>query len=167
MMRGGPPPPAPFEGETIRPEGLAALIGCPIGVSRWVEIDLSRIAAYELVVGADAAVPDPGPDAPRGGGAPASPFLVLSLLGAMARDVIPRLEGAVMGINYGFNGVRFGPSVSPGRRVRGRFRLKAAERRSQNEWLLTHTVVVEVEDREDPALEADWVVLRIMAPARD
>ena len=91
-------------------------------------------------------------------------FLSLSLLSAMAMDVLPVIEGQVMGINYGFDKVRFMNPVREGSKVRGQFTLMEVKRRSDNEWQLRHGVQVEIEGQEKPALIAEWLSL-VIVPA--
>ena len=57
------------------------------------------------------------------GGTIAHGFLTLSLLSALAFDAMPGVERTRMGVNYGFERVRFLSPVKSGARVRGKFRL--------------------------------------------
>ena len=82
----------------------------------------------------------------------------------MAMDVLPVIEGQVMGINYGFDKVRFMNPVREGSKVRGQFTLMEVKRRSDNEWQLRHGVQVEIEGQEKPALIAEWLSL-VIVPA--
>ena len=59
------------------------------------------------------------------GGTIAHGFLTLSLLSRMAADAMLRPDNIKMGVNYGFEKVRFLAPVRSGKRVRGRFRLPA------------------------------------------
>jgi acyl dehydratase len=45
----------------------------------------------------------------------------------MSYDGVPRLEGVVMGVNYGFDKLRFIAPVASASNVRGRFKLLSAE----------------------------------------
>ena len=68
-----------------------------------------------------------------------------------------------MGVNYGFDRLRFLAPVSAGARVRGRFKLVGAMRRSEREWLMSHEAAVEIEGAEKPALAAQWLTMYVMA----
>jgi acyl dehydratase len=57
------------------------------------------------------------------GGTIAHGFLTLSLLSTLAFDIMPGVHGTRMGVNYGFEKVRFMSPVKSGARVRGKFRL--------------------------------------------
>ena len=61
------------------------------------------------------------------GGTIAHGFLSLSLLSAMTFETVPPLEGAGMGINHGFDTVRFVAPVKTGASIRARFFLADVE----------------------------------------
>jgi acyl dehydratase len=90
-------------------------------------------------------------------------FLTLSMLSAIAYDALPRISGLAMGVNYGFEKVRFVAPVRAGRRIRGRFRLQDLIQRSPREWQSRKAVVVEIEGEDKPALVADWLTLYLLA----
>jgi acyl dehydratase len=87
-------------------------------------------------------------------------FLTLSLLthlsGSIPQDM-SRLAGIMMGVNYGFDKVRFINPVKVDSRVRASSVLKSAELRDPNTLHVTRTVTVEIEGEEKPAIVADWV----------
>ena len=68
-------------------------------------------------------------------------------------------DGMRMAVNYGLEHVRFLAPVRSGKRVRGRFILDLAEEKARRQWLLTHTVTVEIEGETKPALVATWLTL--------
>ena len=108
---------------------LPALIGQEIGVSRWITVDQARIDAFAEVT-EDRQFIHIDPEAARAtpfGGTIAHGFLTLSLLSAMTYDAVPPLEGVVMGVNYGFDRLRFLAPVLAGSQVRGRFRVDVDE----------------------------------------
>jgi acyl dehydratase len=68
-----------------------------------------------------------------------------------------------MGVNYGFERVRFLSPVKSGARVRGKFRLIGLTERAvsiQSTW----DTVVEVEGMIKPAIEAHWITLALIDP---
>ena len=77
----------------------------------------------------------------------------------MAADALLVPEGMKMGVNYGFDKVRFLAPVRSGARVRGHFRLAAMEEKRPGQWQFLHNVTVEIEGEEKPALTADWIGL--------
>jgi hypothetical protein len=66
-----------------------------------------------------------------------------------------------MGVNYGFEKVRFVAPVRSGARIRGRFVLKGLEHRAENEIMLRYAVTVEIEGGAKPALVAEWLSLAV------
>jgi acyl dehydratase len=97
------------------------------------------------------------------GGTIAHGFLTLSLLSTLAFDVMPGVKGTRMGVNYGFEKVRFLSPVKSGARVRGKFRLVGLTERAvtvQSAW----ESVVEVEGAAKPALEAHWITVAMVEP---
>jgi acyl dehydratase len=97
------------------------------------------------------------------GGTIAHGFLTLSLLSTLAFDVMPGVRGTRMGVNYGFEKVRFLSPVRSGARVRGKFRLVGLTERAvtlQSAW----DSVIEVEGTVKPALEAHWITVAMIDP---
>ncbi|WP_254473170.1 MaoC family dehydratase [Bartonella sp. B1098] len=96
------------------------------------------------------------------GGTIAHGFLTLSLLSTLAYEALPELEGATMGINYGFDKVRFMSPVKTGTRIRARFVLDDAEIRPSGRVVFHYGVTVEVEQLKKPALTARWLIVAVM-----
>ena len=103
------------------------------------------------------------PSAPRRetafGNTVAHGFLTMSLMSIMSYEVMPVIEGTTMGVNYGFDKLRFLSPVRAGSRVRGRFTLTEATLRKPTELLSRTNVTVEIEGETKPALVADWIGL--------
>ena len=95
-------------------------------------------------------------------------FLTLSMLthlakGASAAPPDPaKFEGLLMGINYGFNRVRFVSPVKVGSRIRARAVTTNAELKG-NAVEVTRNFTVEIEGEEKPALVAEWVTRTVYA----
>ena len=62
-----------------------------------------------------------------------------------------------MGLNYGFDKVRFLTPVKTGWRVRGRFFLRAMDEKAPGQWVSTFDVTIEIEGESKPALIAEWL----------
>jgi acyl dehydratase len=136
-------------------------VGQELGVSSWLTVDQARIDAF-----ADATEDhqfihvDPAAAAAAGfGGTIAHGFLSLSLLSRMAAEVMLLPEGLKMAVNYGLDRVRFLAPVKSGKRVRGRFVLDSVEEKAPGQWLMRHSVTVEIEGEDKPALTAVWLGL--------
>ncbi len=100
------------------------------------------------------------------GGTIAHGFLTLSLLSILAYGAMPGVTGTKMGINYGFEKVRFITPVKSGARVRGRFRLVGLTERAvsiQSAW----EAAIEIENALKPALTAHWITLAVIEPPAD
>jgi acyl dehydratase len=148
-----------------KPSDLQSLIGQEVGVSRWIEIDQARIDAFAHVT-EDEQFIHVDPEAAKAtpfGGTIAHGFLTLSLASAMSYDAVKPLEGVVMGVNYGFDKLRFLAPVPAGSKVRGRFRLLSAEDKGGGRWLLKHELTIEIEGSEKPALIAEWLGMQVVS----
>lgn len=134
-------------------------IGHEVGVSRWFDITQERINEFADVtedwqfihVDPEKAVKTPF------GGTVAHGFLTLSMLAAMTYDALPAVKGRVMGVNYGFDKIRFISPVRSGGRVRARFKLLEVTLRNPKEYMSKSEVAVEIEGVDKPALIAEWL----------
>ena len=140
---------------------IRSRIGEEVGVSTWLTVDQARIEAF-----ADATEDrqfihvDPAAAAQTPfGGTIAHGFLTLSLLSRMGAEAMLLPDGLKMAVNYGFDRVRFLSPVKAGKRVRGRFVLDSVDEKAPGQILLRHTVTVEIEGEDKPALTAEWLGL--------
>jgi acyl dehydratase len=149
--------------QRVPPGELAALVGRGC-VSGWLVVDQERIDAFAKVTEDEQFIHVDPEKAARTqfGGTVAHGFLTLSLLSTLAYGVLPRIEGAAHGINYGFDRVRFVHPVRSGARVRGHFKLLAVTQRSKREWQLTYDVSVEIEGAQKPAVAATWLTMQVI-----
>jgi acyl dehydratase len=125
---------------------MVSAIGTKFEPSDWIMVDQERINTFAdctedhqfIHIDQEKAAQTPF------GGTIAHGFLTLSLLSRMVEGngIIP--ENVVMGINYGFDKVRFLAPVPAGKRVRAHF-------------------AVEIEGEETPALVADWLSMVVAA----
>jgi acyl dehydratase len=87
-------------------------------------------------------------------------FLTLSLLtrlyASVPRDAA-KYKGVVMGVNYGFDKVRFVNPVKVGSKIRAHSTFKSAELKDPSTVHTTATITVEIDGEERPALVADWI----------
>ena len=136
-------------------------IGTEVGVSDWLTIGQDRIDAFAdatedrqfIHVDAEAAARTPF------GGTVAHGFLSLSLLSRMGAQAMLIPDGLKMAVNYGLDRVRFIAPVRSGQRIRGRFVLDSIDEKAPGQLLLRHTVTVEIEGVDKPALTAQWLGL--------
>ncbi|WP_331372230.1 MaoC family dehydratase [Sinorhizobium chiapasense] len=138
---------------------VKGLIGKELGVSDWITVTQKTIDSFAEATGdfqfihtdpVRAAVETPF------GGTIAHGFLSLSLLSAMNYNCLPKIREQTMGINYGFEKVRFVAPVKSGARVRGRFNMADARFRGAGMLMITYDTTVEIEGERKPALTATW-----------
>ncbi len=147
--------------KTITKDDILATAGQEIGKSEWMEITQERINQFAdatndhqfIHVDPEAAAKTPF------GQTIAHGFLTLSLIAGMGFEVIPTVEGAKMGVNYGTDKVRFMAPVKSGKRVRGVFVMKDIKERGRGILQMIYDVTVEIEGEEKPALKAEWISL--------
>ena len=86
-------------------------------------------------------------------------FLTLSLLSKMAEGngIVP--ENIVMGLNYGFDKVRFLAPVRAGKRVRANAEIADITEKDGNRFLIKQAISVEIEGEDTPALVAEWLTM--------
>ena len=140
---------------------IRARVGDEIGVSSWLTVDQGRIHAFAEATEDRQFIhtdPDAAAQTPFGGTI-AHGFLSLSLMSRMGAEAMLIPEGAKMAVNYGLDRVRFLAPVPSGARVRGRFTLDSVEEKAPGQLLFRHTVAVEIEGAEKPALTAVWLGL--------
>lgn len=145
--------------KVVAKEELVNQVGSKLPPGDWVTIDQDRINKFAdctedhqfIHLDEEKAAQTPF------GGTISHGFLTLSMLVKMCEGegIVP--ENVVMGINYGFNKVRFLAPVRAGKRVRVHRELMNVEQKDANRFLLTDSVSVEIEGEETPALIAEWL----------
>ena len=145
----------------IAADKLESMVGQEVGVSDWAELDQKRIDAFaEVTFDPYFIHTDPArakTETPFGGTI-AHGFLTLSMLSVMAYDCLPDIEGRTMGMNYGFEKIRFISPVPAGSKVRGRFKISDVQRKP-GQAVVRYGVIVEIEGSDKPALAAEWMTI--------
>ena len=140
------------------------LLNGPEHVSDWLAVDQSMIDTFADATHDHQFIHTDSRRAEKEtpfGGTIAHGFLTLSLLSSLAFDAMPGVEGTQMGVNYGFERVRFLSAVKSGARIRGKFRLIGITERAvsvQTAW----DSLVEVEGMIKPAITAHWITLALL-----
>lgn len=144
-------------------EELLNAAGTRLEPSDWIEIGQDRIDTFAdctedhqfIHVDQEKAAQTPF------GGTIAHGFLTLSLLSRMVEGngVFP--ENTVMGLNYGFDKVRFLAPVRAGKRVRAHIEIASIEPKDGGRFLMKQAISVEIEGEETPALVAEWLSMLI------
>lgn len=142
---------------------LTAAIGRSEGAGDWFLVDQARIDAFaEVTEDRQFIHVDPKMSAELSpyGVTIAHGFLTLSLLTPLCAS-IPQdpkaLDGIVMGVNYGFDKVRFIAPVKVDSKIRATSTVSAVDQKDPDTLQVTRTVTVEVEGETKPALVAEWV----------
>ncbi len=131
----------------------------------WMTLDQDRINSFAdctedhqfIHVDEEAAAQTPF------GGTIAHGLLTLSSLVKLCEDSCLYPENIVMGINYGFNKVRFLAPVRAGKRVRAHVEIQNVEPKDEKRYVVTLAITVEIEDEEKPALVAEWMNMMVAA----
>jgi acyl dehydratase len=140
-------------------EGLRSLVGQEIGPSEWRGVTQEMIDAFAELSGDDQWI---HVDVERA--ATESPFgttvahgnLTLSMIDGFRRDLISA-TGFALGVNYGWNRVRFPAPVPSGSRVRAKGEVLSVEEAGNGWYQVVTRFTVEVEDQEKPACVAESV----------
>jgi acyl dehydratase len=141
-----------------------ARIGTETGLSDWVTIDQNRINVFaEITEDPQWIHTDPVRAAAETpfGGTIAHGFLTLSMASKFSIETFTKFEGQTMGINYGFNKVRFLSPVCAGDRIRGRFVLQTVTQKSTKNLLQEHQLTIEIKGKDTPALVCSWLGMAV------
>jgi acyl dehydratase len=144
-------------------ELFKAAIGESEGSGEWVEVTQDRINAFADVTEDHQFIhvdPEACKEMSPWGVPIAHGFLTLSLLTHLSGSIPQpgeRFDGIVMGVNYGFEKVRFINPVKVGSKIRASSVLTAVDQKDANTLQTTRTFTVEIEGEDKPALVADWI----------
>lgn len=147
----------------VSKDALQSYVGKSLGASEWFQIDQYRINAF-----ADATldhqfihVDEEKAKHTPFGTTIAHGFLTLSLLPyfqtTMQEMIVP--EGLKMGMNYGFDKIRFLAPVKVGSKVRAVAVLKELTEKKPGQYLFSVEMSVEIEGEDKPALISDWLLM--------
>lgn len=148
-------------------EGLRAAVGSTLGPSGWREVGQDEIDLFARLSGDRQWIHVDVERAER-----ESPFgttiahgnLTLSMIDGF-RDELVRIDGVSLGVNLGYERVRFPAPVPAGSRVRATVELASIEERGDGWWQIVQRFTVEREGESRPVCVADSVVRVLQAPA--
>ena len=146
-------------------EGLRALGGQTIGPTDWREVSQQDIDDFARLSGDDQCIHVDVERAKK-----ESPFgttvahgnLTLSLTDGIRRELIS-FTGLKLGVNYGWNRVRFPAPVPAGSRIRATADVLEIEDIGNGWWQVVTRFTVEVEGSDKPACVADSVTRALPA----
>lgn len=151
--------------QVVKKEDLQSWIGKETEPSDWLEVSQERINQF-----ADCTLdhqfihidPDKAKETPFGGTI-AHGFLSLSLLSHFSEQYSLVIDGFQMGINYGFDKIRFLAPVKAGKRVRAKARIMEIDETKPGQFRMKSEVTVEIEGESKPALIAEWLTVQMVA----
>lgn len=150
---------------TYSRETIKSVIGTEVGLSEWTTITQEMVNQFAQLTGdpvrlhTDVELARKTPF----GGTIAHGLLTLSMIGGFCTAAEVLMEGITMGLNYGFDKVRFVAPVKTGSRIRGRFHLRSMEERNPGQWVSTMDVTIEIEGESKPALVAEWLGMQLVS----
>lgn len=146
-------------------EQLRDLVGEEIGPTDWRAVSQEQINAFADISGDDQWIHTDIERAER-----ESPFgttvahgnLTLSLVDSFRPELIEQ-KGIAIGVNYGFDRVRFPAPVPAGSRIRARAQVQSVEELGDGWWHVVTRLTIEVEGNDKPACVADSVGRALIA----
>lgn len=149
----------------VKSKDLLDLVGYQAEPTEWFKIEQQQINDF-----ADTTLdhqfihvdPEKAAETPFGSTI-AHGFLTLSMIAHFAKSFSVIAEETVMGLNYGFEKVRFLAPVKVGSSIRAIAKVSNVTLKSPNQYLITYSVNIEIEGESTPALIADWLGLLVVS----
>ncbi len=140
---------------------LRAAVGRTFGPTAWRTVTQEEVDAFAALAGDEQWIHVDVERARR-----ESPFgttivhgtLTLAMIDGWRDELVGASAGARLGVNLGYDRVRFPTHVPVGARVRARMEVVAAEQRPDGWWQVVQRFTVEVENGARPACVADSIV---------
>ena len=85
------------------------------------------------------------------------------MLSHFAEQFSLMVEGLTMGLNYGFDKVRFMAPVREGKRIRALSKVLDIDETKPGQYRFKVQVTIEIEGEEKPALIAEWLTMQLVA----
>jgi acyl dehydratase len=147
-------------------EVMKEWIGRDLGTGEWFTVTQDQIDQFAEVTHDHQFIhvdPERAAAETPFGGTIAHGFLTLSMLTHLNKTIPPgdmaKFDGVVMGVNYGFDKVRFITPVKVGSRIRAGSTISDVTLRDPNTVQVTRDITVEIEGEAKPALAAQWLTL--------
>jgi acyl dehydratase len=150
---------------SINATNLPDYVGKTVGTSSWFTITQAQINTFgdathdHQFIHVD---PIKAKETPFGGTI-AHGFLSVSLLSAISYEAGLQLENMTMGLNYGFEKIRFLQAVKVNSKVRGKMSLTEFTEKRPGQFLFNWLVEVEIEGETKPALTAQWLTMTMIS----
>jgi acyl dehydratase len=146
---------------------LKNFIGQELETGEWFEIDQQRINQFADVTEDRQFIhtdPEAAAQTPFGTTI-AHGFLSLSMLTYLTSNSALVPENIVMGVNYGFDKVRFISPVKVNDKIRTRTTLKDVTEKAGGQYLLKQSISLEIEGQDKPALVCEWLIMHVVNEA--
>ena len=151
--------------KSVRVDKLPSMVGQEIGISQWFEVTQDAVNQFSDItldhqfihVDEEKAAQTPF------GGTIAHGFLTLSMLSHFAETGAGLvIDGTKMGVNYGFDKVRFIHPVRVGKKIRSRTVLQSFEDKGNGQYLLHNAITIEIQNVDKPALVGVWLTMLVV-----
>ncbi|MFQ3325372.1 MAG: acyl dehydratase [Chitinophagales bacterium] len=151
--------------EVVAKEKLADYIGKELEAGDWFTITQDQVNTF-----ADATLDhqfihideEKAKETPFGGTI-AHGFLTLSMLVHLTENCSIVPENIVMGVNYGFDKVRFINPVRVGSEVRAKVTIADVTHKDGGQILIKQAISVEIKGQDKPALIGEWLLMYVVA----
>ncbi|MFQ3323480.1 MAG: acyl dehydratase [Pseudomonadales bacterium] len=151
--------------EVVVKEKLADYIGKELDAGDWFTITQDQVNTF-----ADATLDhqfihideEKAKETPFGGTI-AHGFLTLSMLVHLTENCSIVPENIVMGVNYGFDKVRFINPVRVGSEVRAKVTIADVTHKDGGQILIKQAISVEIKGQDKPALIGEWLLMYVVA----
>lgn len=143
-----------------KPESLKDLVGREIAMTEWFAVTQDHIQRFAEVIEDRQWIHVDPERAQRESpyrSTIAHGFLTLSLLSRFMKEAIEIRSGLRMGVNYGFNRVRFPSPVRAGSKIRAQFTLRSLKE-LPDAIEAVFDATVEAQDNDKPCCVAEWLV---------
>ena len=151
--------------EVVAKEKLADYVGKELGAGDWFTVTQDQVNTF-----ADATLDhqfihideEKAKETPFGGTI-AHGFLTLSMLVHLTENCSIVPENIVMGVNYGFDKVRFINPVRVGSEVRAKVTIADVTHKDGGQILIKQAISVEIKGQDKPALIGEWLLMYVVA----
>lgn len=150
---------------TIKKEDVQQYIGFESEPTAWHLVNQSQIDQFaECTFDRQFIHVDPvkAKDTPFGSTI-AHGFLTLSMLSHFAESYSVMIDGFYMGVNSGFDKVRFLAPVKVNSRIRAKAKIVEIEEKNPGQFRFTTEVTIEIEGEGKPAMVAEWIGFQMVA----
>ncbi|NIB38023.1 MaoC family dehydratase [Pseudomaricurvus alkylphenolicus] len=148
----------------VKSKELPSLLGYQAEPTEWFEVTQDQINKFaDTTLDHQFIHVDPAKAAETPfGGTIAHGFLTLSMISHFSQSFSVVAEDAVMGLNYGFDKVRFLTPVKVNSRIRAHAEVTEVTQKSPGQFLIRYNISIEIEGEDTPALIADWLGLLVV-----